>query len=26
MNSSCMKMLSDLGVEDENIMCDDFGI
>ena len=26
MNSSCMKMLSDLGVEDENVMCDDFGI
>ena len=26
MNSSCIKMLSDLGVEEENIMLDDFGI
>ena len=25
MNSSCIKMLSDLGVEEENIMLDDFG-
>ena len=26
MNSSCIKMLTDLGVEEENIMLDDFGI
>ena len=26
MNSSCIKMLSDLGVEEENIMLDDLGI
>ena len=26
MNSSCIKMLIDLGVEEENIMLDDFGI
>jgi len=26
MNSSCIKMLADLGVEEENIMLDDFGI
>jgi Na+-transporting NADH:ubiquinone oxidoreductase subunit F len=25
MNASCIKMLKDLGVEDENIMLDDFG-
>ena len=25
MNSSCIKMLTDLGVEPENIMLDDFG-
>ena len=25
MNSSCIKMLTDLGVEEENIMLDDFG-
>ncbi len=25
MNAACIKMLNDLGVEDENIMLDDFG-